>query len=74
LKDLTAPGTKGRPSGSAGPGVNFIIIVQEAFVLTLFCQKIAKPNFNYRKAAQNSIAQKVAHDMLVKLTPDCGAP
>jgi len=33
-------------------------------------QKIINPNYNYRKAAKNTFAQKGARKMLMKLRPD----
>jgi len=40
------------------PVVNFINILQAGFVLIFLHQKIAKPNRNKRKAAQNIFIQK----------------
>jgi hypothetical protein len=49
--------------------VNFTNILQTAFVPVFFCQKITKPNFNYRIATQKTSIQKSAHKMLMKLKP-----
>jgi len=51
------------------PVVNFINILQAAFAPIFLCQKIAKPNCNEKKAAQNTLVQKVENKMLMKLTP-----
>jgi len=40
------------------PVVNFTNILRVAFVLIFLRQKIAKPNCNLKKAAQNTFVQK----------------
>jgi len=52
------------------PVVNFTNILWGVFLPIFFCQKIAKPNCNYRKSANNTFIQKkAASKMLMKLTP-----
>ncbi len=53
------------------PQVNFTNILQAAFALILFHQKITKPNCKWRKALQKTLYEKAARKMLVKLTPVC---
>jgi len=48
--------------------VNFTNILQTAFVLKLFYQKITKPNCNDRKASKNTFEQKVLNKILIELT------
>jgi len=48
--------------------VNFTNMLQVAFVLILFCQKITNPHCKLRKAAQKTFVQKYVHKMLVNLT------
>jgi len=40
------------------PDVNFTNILLAAFASLLFCQKIIKPNCNYRKASKNTLIQQ----------------
>jgi hypothetical protein len=49
-------------------GVNFINILCATFALIFLCQKITKPKYNKRKAAQNTFIQKIVGKMLMKLT------
>jgi len=50
--------------------VNLINILRAAFAQIFFCQKITKPNYNWRKAARsNFIGKKAARKKFVKLTP-----
>jgi len=43
----------------ATSGVDFINILRAAFEHISLCQKITKPNCNYRKAAQSTFVQKI---------------
>ncbi len=49
-------------------GVNFINILQEAFVPIFLHQTITKANCNERKAEQSTFVKKGEHKMLMKLT------
>jgi len=47
--------------------VNFTNILQAVFVLIFFCQKITKPNCNWRKVVQNTFVQKSCSENAVEI-------
>ena len=51
------------------PVVNINKVLPAIFAMIFICQKIANTNCNYRKAAKNTLYEKAAHKMLMKLTP-----